>query len=305
MKKIHNKVAELRDETLTNLANFSADMTDNQKAKCIRQMKRQERKVRAYNFLRYQRQKDSKSGGINRLEVLSFWPIMSEYDESIDYNLIDPKSLDPKDKSLWKEVNCPKEIEFYLRLCNQRQFGQARETAFCSSLMSRKFNWSATTETAGLVLKGTYEDEELTDIQRMFLDNMKRVASEEISSSKYLSAENSMKKMKSWKEKTSTSPSGRHLGHYKALVSIIDRSLEKDKITDLKSIQTDIIKCYVGLINYCVRHCYCLKRWKTIVNMMIYKVPGNVEIHRLRVIHLYKAVNDKTLNSGQFGGLPG
>ena len=56
--------------------------------------------------------------------------------------------------------------------------------------------------------------------------------------------------------------------------------------------------------------------------MMIYKEPGNVKIHRLRVIHLYeadqstlwgkkwgkrlrKAVNDKTLNSGEFGGLPG
>ena len=257
-----------------------------------------------------------------RLEVPSSWPLMSDYDESIDYNLTDPKSLDPTDKSLWKEVNCPKEIEFYLRLRNQRHFGQARETPFCQPSMSRKFNWSATTEAAELVLEGNYEDAELTDIQRMFLDNMKRVASEEISSSKYLNADSFTKKMKSWKEKTSTSPSGRHLGHYKTLVSTIDRSLEKGKITDLKLIQTDILKCYVGLINYCVHHRYCLQRWKTIVNMMIYKEPGNVKIHRLRVIHLYeadqstlwgekwgkclrKAVSDKTLNSGQFGGLPG
>ena len=57
------------------------------------------------------------------------------------------------------------------------------------------------TEAAELVFKGTYEDEELTDILQMFLNNMKRVASEEISSSEYLSAENFMKKMKSWKEK--------------------------------------------------------------------------------------------------------
>ena len=56
--------------------------------------------------------------------------------------------------------------------------------------------------------------------------------------------------------------------------------------------------------------------------MMIYKEPGNVKIHRLRVIHIYeadqstlwgekwsksmrKAVNEKTLHPGQFGGLPG
>ena len=56
--------------------------------------------------------------------------------------------------------------------------------------------------------------------------------------------------------------------------------------------------------------------------MMIYKEPGNVKIHRLRVIHIYEvdqsllwgvkwrermraAVNEKTLHPGQFGGLPG
>jgi hypothetical protein len=56
--------------------------------------------------------------------------------------------------------------------------------------------------------------------------------------------------------------------------------------------------------------------------MMIYKKEGNVKIHRLRVIHLYeadlgflwgakwgnvmkKAVKEKTLHPGQYGGLPG
>ena len=57
LKQIHSKAAELREETLTNLANFSADISDNQKAKYIRQKKRQEQKVRVYNLLKYQRQK--------------------------------------------------------------------------------------------------------------------------------------------------------------------------------------------------------------------------------------------------------
>ena len=56
--------------------------------------------------------------------------------------------------------------------------------------------------------------------------------------------------------------------------------------------------------------------------MMIYKKPGNVKIHQLRVIHIYQAdqsllwvakwgermraaVNKKTLHPGQYGGLPG
>jgi hypothetical protein len=56
--------------------------------------------------------------------------------------------------------------------------------------------------------------------------------------------------------------------------------------------------------------------------MMIYKEQGNVKIHRLRVIHLYKAdlsllwgvkwregmhkaIKTKSLHQGQYGGLPG
>ena len=232
---------------------------------------------------------------------------MSEYDSSTDYNLINPKTINPSNKSFWKEVNCPKEIEFYLCLRNQHHFGQAKETPFCTPSMLRKCNWSASTEAEELVLNGEYDDAELTEVQRMFLDTIQRVASEEISSSKYLNVNQFEGKMKAWKErKKSTSPSGRQLGHYKTLVS------------NLKLIQTDIKKYYLGLINYCLH----LKRWKAIINMMIYKEPGNIKIQRLRVIHLYEAdqstlwgekwdkslrkvVDDKTLNFGQFGGLPG
>lgn len=85
--------------------------------------------------------------------------------------------------------------------------------------------------------------------------------------------------MRKWKETTSTSPSGHHLGHYKVLVSTIECSLKEDNAKDLKRIQQEIKMFYIGLINYCVKHRYSLHRWKTIVNMMIYKEPGNVRIH--------------------------
>ena len=35
-------------------------------------------------------------------------------------------------------------------------------------------------------------------------------------------------KMKVWREGTTTSPNGRHLGHYKSLFTVIDHSLESD-----------------------------------------------------------------------------
>ena len=65
------------------------------------------------------------------------------------------------------------------------------------------------------------------------------------------------------------------------------------------------------------------ERWRTIVDMiMIYKEEGNVNIHKLWVIHLYEvdlnfmlgikwkdaihqSLKDRTLNSAQYGGCPG
>ena len=42
-------------------------------------------------------------------------------------------------------------------------------------------------------------------------------------------------------------------------------------------------------MQYLIRHNYLYERWKQILNYMIYKEQGNVKIHRLKVIHIYKA----------------
>ena len=44
-------------------------------------------------------------------------------------------------------------------------------------------------------------------------------------------------KMKVWREGTTTSPSGRHLGHYKSIFTVINKSLEYDERKELKKIQ--------------------------------------------------------------------
>ena len=77
--------------------------------------------------------------------------------------------------------------------------------------------------------------------------------------------------MKVWRESTTSSPSGRHLGHYKAHFTKIDRSLEEEERKELQQIQLHIAECYVQLINYAVRHNYSFDCWKQILNFMIYK----------------------------------
>jgi hypothetical protein len=73
---------------------------------------------------------------------------------------------------------------------------------------------------------------------------------------KFLTMKEFTGKFKVWREATSTSPSGRHLGHYKALVACIDRSLDDDKRKQYKTYQETISGCFFGLINYAIKNRY-------------------------------------------------
>ena len=92
-----------------------------------------------------------------------------------------------------------------------------------------------------------------------------------------------------WKESTTTSLSGRHLGQYKCLFTVIDKSLKVEERKELKEIQENIASCCAVIITYVISHNYSYKRWKQILNFMIYKEQGNVKIHQLPVIHIYEA----------------
>jgi hypothetical protein len=46
---------------------------------------------------------------------------------------------------------------------------------------------------------------------------------------------------------------------------------------------------HLALTNYTLTHGYSFERWRTVVNVMLHKEPGNSKIHRRRVIHLYEA----------------
>jgi hypothetical protein len=121
-------------------------------------------------------------------------------------------------------------------------------------------------------------------------------------------------------EGTSTSPSGRHLGHYKCLFADDGHPsyTESDPDPNTKM----------------MRVCYCiptaafswgvsLPRWQSSITVMIQKIPGGSKINKLRVIHLYEAdynfmlkiiwarrlvwnAHDRNrLNAGQAGSRPG
>jgi hypothetical protein len=91
------------------------------------------------------------------------------------------------------------------------------------------------------------------------------------------------------KESTSTSPSGWHLRHYKAIVNDPDLKKQDPKHSHLRERKTHFVSALVKLLNIPIKYGFAPKRWCTSVTVMIEKDPGNPRIERLRVIHLFKA----------------
>ena len=83
-----------------------------------------------------------------------------------------------------------------------------------------------------MVLEGTYDSTDETELQKMFLEHLQRVTPTDKFNER-VTIKDFKKAMRMWKERTSTSPSSRHLGHYKVCVCQRDRKLNLAWKTEL------------------------------------------------------------------------
>jgi hypothetical protein len=233
-----------------------------------------------------------------------------------------PLNLDthPKDCTEWKTVDCPQEIEQALLTRNRSHFGQSQGTPFTVQPLSHQINFGAFTETAELILNGTYSNKKLALITKMMLEHMTKVSEPVITST--ITAAKIRRKILLCKELTSTSPSGVNLGHYRAYYTTHTYKQERPEYEEFKHRRQAIIEAHLSLLKYAIDQGYSFDRSKKITTMMKEKEPSYHKIHRLRVIHLYEAdynlllcmrwrtavhhvTCNKTLNPSQKGGVPG
>ena len=81
------------------------------------------------------------------------------------------------------------------------------------------------------ILQGTYDTTDLDDNVELLIEHMKQSAEmAALESHPTVTEAEYTQKLKVWKESTSTSPSGLHLGHYKALIS-------KHQYTDVEDLE--------------------------------------------------------------------
>ena len=177
---------------------------------------------------------------------------------------------------IWDTVISQKEIEEHLLKYNREAFRAAAESPCGKGVIHDALKFTSISQEAEELLQGIIPPEWHGDksILREFLASFQ--IPETVLESEPLptevTSEDITRGFKGWKESTSTSPSGRHLGHYKAII--------QDPI---------LIESFRQFFNIAISRGISIPRWSNAVNVMIEKDKGNPCINRLQIIHLFEA----------------
>jgi hypothetical protein len=214
---------------------------------------------------------------------------------------------------VWDTVVDKESMETYIQQFNRTSFRAASESPCGHGLLHNALTFTSLLPTVTAILekgswplKWTRDKPLLGEFLASFVIPPAVHFAEQPSIPTDLLHDNVTYGFKSWKEATSTSPSGRHLGQYKALV--------QDPI---------LLGALTQFMNLTIQHGISVARWCNATNVLLEKDPGTPCINRLRIIHLFKAdfnllflkivwgsrlvkqaVSMDLLNSGQHGTVP-
>ena len=180
--------------------------------------------------------------------------------------------LIPSDDGTWTSIDDPAKVPEYLIKRNQAHYSQSTGTPCTAGALREFLGDHADTPEVELLLHGHFsptQDQHINTIFTALSTPLPPV-------SPTISVNDLVQGFRVWREDTSTSPSGRHLSLYKALITV-------------KQTEHPLFKALAFVINQSVQHQVILPRWREITCLMLEKIPGTPKIDKLRVIQLIEA----------------
>ena len=178
----------------------------------------------------------------------------------------------------WRSVTEPEELHEVVTERNKRHLHQAAPTPLGHGEGYKLFHGEERHDTARKVLRGALEWRHPLPEVNKFIRNLRRNFNEETLKEEMekinapVTAAEFRYYFSKKKESTESSPSGRHIGHYKAV-------LQRD----------DMVEMLVAMINIGIASGHALERWKHTVSVMLEKDKGSPKLDRLRIIQLFEA----------------
>jgi hypothetical protein len=210
--------------------------------------------------------------------------------KTIDVPAAQPTEVDPAiapatTQSNMRRISDPEEVENALIERNIKHFSQAKGTPFTTTEVIEIFGIDGNSEATDDLINGkipniSHLPERVQQILRKIAENP---PAEEISTE--VSEDEMTTMYKKWKERTSTSPSGCHLGHWHALFTPDGDDKRKEGYFDTGN---EIMKVHANILNAATNSGQPLDRWTTVHSTMFAKTEGYPRINKLRVIHIYE-----------------
>jgi len=201
------------------------------------------------------------------------------------------------DKGTQQPVLERDEMESTLLEYSCTHFARAEGSPFTQEPLGRLLQYDGLTSfgnrvTDGRLLSTTHQFDKPT---KAILENLHRKTPDDTQSTT-LDHEKLLEGIKKWPERTTTSPSGRHLGIYKTL----GKHLIPTKKTNAPPKSTpenlgplkqgrDVLYLIFDIMAIALKHAYPLQRWRTVWTIFIEKELGNPELKRLCCLMIFEA----------------
>ena len=172
----------------------------------------------------------------------------------------------------WKTVTERNQVEPAIMANNSKRFNLTLTTPLMSRHSVNKFGYLAETADAHKLLNGQHtHDPNLDEFTNKFLSFISRHSSGDRLSGE-VTRDQFVYCWRSAREKTSSSISGRHFGHYKAA-----------------SRSTHLSELHASFLHVASLSGICLQRWAKGLTVMIEKIDGNIRVDKLRALLLMEA----------------
>jgi hypothetical protein len=210
----------------------------------------------------------------------------------------------------WRTITGPTGIAQVVKLMNIQQYNQAFHTPFGSGPLANAIGRSADTETSQQLLAGDLASIPLASLMPETVNILNTLASSQptisLETPITITESDFIAMYKSLHEDTSSSPSGRHVGHYKAILN-----------------DSHLVTLHATMMSLPFAHGFIPPRWTKVTDIMLQKEQNNSRCHRRRIIALFESdlnqakriligrklshhlEDNNLLSSMQFGSHPG
>lgn len=268
LKQCQKDHTELREEHLEKLCEKAASMENKPLEQIIKLIKNREKQKQSWKKINWATKNNSYSQ-VDRLGIPRDY-VNKSTEEIWEYLQSHPSDVQ------WRYISDPKEIERRIIEWNTLHFDQASGTPLGGE------TWDTALDPTKITNKQVMDQldqairnhgENLHIHTKAFLKEIIQNTQPEMPSLlSQISCKNFRKFYKRTPENRSSSPSGLHLSHWKAIA-------RKEVISEAWS----------RLLNICVQNAYTMKRWRNIVTILLEKDRGQPTIHRMRMIHLVES----------------